>query len=62
MRAYPNLHPLVARHLGIRMMYAPPLRPTHSVVTLLPPLVIRCTHNFAGAILETELNAAPLLF
>ena len=51
MRAYPNLHPLVARHLGIRMMYAPPLRPAHSMVTPIRPLVVRCTHNFAGAML-----------
>ena len=51
MRTYPNLHPLVTRHLGIRMMYAPPLRPTHSMVTPIRPLVVRCTHNFAGAML-----------
>ena len=51
MRPYPNHHSLIARRLGIHIMYAPPLRPAHSVVTLIPPLVIRCTHNFAGAIL-----------
>ena len=41
----------VARHLGIRIMYSPPLRPAHSMITSIRPLVIRCTHNFAGAML-----------
>ncbi|MEI3455171.1 MAG: hypothetical protein V8Q91_17655 [Bilophila wadsworthia] len=50
-RAYPNLHPLVARQLGIRIMYSPPLRPARSMVTPIRPLVVRCTHNFAGALL-----------
>ena len=51
MRPYPNLHPLIARRLGIRMIYAPPLRPARSMVTPIRPLVVRCTHNFAGAML-----------
>ena len=51
MRAYPNLHPLIARRLGIHMIYAPPLRPARSMVTPIRPLVVRCTHNFAGAML-----------
>ena len=32
MRAYPNIHPLVARHLGIRIMYSPPACPQHDLV------------------------------
>ena len=51
MRAYPNIHPLVARHLGIRIMYSPPLRPAHSMISSIRPLAVRCTHNFAGAML-----------
>ena len=65
MRAYPNLHPLIARRLGIRMIYAPPLRPARSMVTPIRPLVVRWSH----AVLfepthetETALNAAPLIF
>lgn len=33
------------------IMYSPPLRPAHSMITSIRPLVIRCTHNFAGAML-----------
>ena len=33
------------------IMYSPPLRPVHSMITSIRPLVIRCTHNFAGAML-----------
>ncbi|GAB7505185.1 hypothetical protein Bwad004_17000 [Bilophila wadsworthia] len=71
MRPYPNLHPLIARRLGIRIMYSPPLRPARSMVTPIRPLVVRCTHNFAGAMLycsnlrmrlRPALNAAPLIF
>ena len=51
MRPYPNLHPLIARRLGIRIMYTPPLRPARNMVTPIRPLVVRCTHNFAGAML-----------
>ena len=51
MRPYPNHHSLIARRLGIRMIYAPPLRPARSMVTPIRPLVVRCTHNFAGAML-----------
>ena len=46
MRAYPNLHPLVARQLGIRLMYAPPLRPARRMLMPIRPLVVRYTHSF----------------
>ena len=49
MRAYPNLHPLVARHLGIHLMYAPPYR--HVPHTPLRPLVVRASLSFPGALL-----------
>ena len=50
-RAYPNLHPLIARRLDIRMIYTPPLRPARSMISSIRPLVVRYTHNFAGAML-----------
>ena len=45
----PNIHPLVARHFGIRLMYAPPLR--HVPHTPIRPLVVRFPLNFPGATL-----------
>ena len=46
-RPCPDLHPLVARHLGIHLMYAPPYRHVHH--TPLRPLVVCGTPPFAGA-------------
>lgn len=46
-KPYPNLHPLVARHLGIRLMYAPPYR--HVPHAPIRPLVVCGTPPFAGA-------------
>ena len=46
-RPCPDLHPLVARHLGIHLMYAPPYR--HVPHTPLRPLVVCGTPPFAGA-------------
>ena len=46
-KPYPNLHPLVARHLGIRLMYAPPYR--HVPHAPIRPLVVCGNPPFAGA-------------
>lgn len=45
-RPYPNLHPLIARQLGIHLMYAPPLRPARRMLMPIRPLVVRYTHSF----------------
>ncbi|WP_294624801.1 hypothetical protein [uncultured Bilophila sp.] len=47
MRAYPNLHPRIARYLGIRLMYAPPFR--HVAHAPTRPLVVRSSLSFPGA-------------
>lgn len=47
MRAYPNLHPLIARQLGIHLMYAPPLRPARRMLMPIRPLVV----HYSGAML-----------
>lgn len=50
MKPCPTLHPVIARSLGIQhMMYAPPLRSARRVFKPVRPLVVRCTHPFAGA-------------
>ena len=56
MRHYPpTLHPRIARYLGIRLMYAPPLRHVHH--TPIRPLVVRSSLSFPGASLYfTELR------
>ena len=46
-RPCPDLHPLVARHLGIHLMYAPPYR--HVPHAPIRPLVVCGTPPFAGA-------------
>ena len=51
MRPYPNLHPFIAKKIGIRMMYAPPLRPAHHAFRPLRPLVVRYAPRFAGVML-----------
>ena len=48
-RPYPNLHPFITKKIGIRMMYAPPLRPTHHAFRPIRPLVVRYAPRFAGA-------------
>lgn len=48
-RPCPNLHPLVARHLGIHLMYAPPYR--YMPHTPIQPLVIRSSLCFPGEML-----------
>ena len=48
-RPCPNLHPLVARHLGIHLMYAPPYR--YVPHTPIQPLVIRSSLCFPGEML-----------
>lgn len=40
MRLYPNLHPFIAKKIGIRMMYAPPFRPAHHAFRPIRPLVV----------------------
>ena len=45
----PDLHPLVARKIGIRLMYAPPYR--HVLHTPIRPLVVRSSLSFPGAML-----------
>ena len=51
MKPCPNLHPLIAKKIGIRMMYAPPLRPALHAFRPNRPLVVRCTPRFAGVML-----------
>lgn len=51
MRPYPNLHPFIAKKIGIRMMYAPPFRPAHHAFRPIRPLVVRCARPFAGVML-----------
>ena len=51
MRPCPNLHPLISKKIGIRMMYAPPLRPALHAFRPIRPLVVRCTPRFAGVML-----------
>ena len=46
-KLYPNFPLLVARRLGIRLMYAPPLRHVHH--TPIRPLVVRSSLSFPGA-------------
>ena len=51
MRPRPNLHPFIAKKIGIRMMYAPPFRPAHHAFRPIRPLVVRCARPFAGVML-----------
>lgn len=51
MRPYPNLHPFIAKKIGIRVMYAPPFRPAHHAFRPIRPLVVRCARPFAGVML-----------
>lgn len=51
MRPYPNLHPFIAKKIGIRMMYVPPFRPAHHAFRPIRPLVVRCARPFAGVML-----------
>ena len=62
MRHYPpTLHPRIARYLGIRLMYAPPLRHVHH--TPIRPLVVRSSLSFPGRNLRRRfiMDVAQLL-